>query len=996
MIPITLSYNANDCRKGIKMKKRHFRKYLSMLLTLAMLFSIMSTSLPQFVLATSEILESPIINQDGTVTFYYQADDSVESVNIAGSFNEWNESEQMNRKENNIWSITKELQANEYEYKFIANGDWVTDPLNDKEANGNSQIIVPGLKDDLPNEVTLGEELDLSGLLLKADGTEKEVKADWTLKEKIDGVTIKGEKLSISENAPKDEKITLVGQYDGYELIKEITILGHMYEYTINYSRNDGNQSDWDMHIWEDGGPGGNEYPFTSTTNDGFAQATVKFKSDQINLITRPGSWEQQEEPRIIQIPEGEKSVEVWIIEGETEVFYSKDAIGTKPNKQRSIQLTYERENNDYDDWNIWVWGTGAQDDEILFDEVTDQGAVSTFAIGSNTTRVGFVIRKGQGWDEKDAYGEDRYITVDPKQSLTKVIVKSGVGEIYTVPTVDGPVFEQDGLTFYYRDQELYEQNAMDKIESVQLKINDTVYDMNYVNKDELFKYSLKDLEEGMYNYTFLVTIDGETKEIIDPFNTIDGKSTVEYKNLNMSMELDVQPNEISSNENAVLSVELNDDVTDAISEIYVDTTALGGSDQLMIDPELNKQTIAVEDTVTSGLKELPVTIVDLYGNSHTDTVSVEVVPRTSVGDLDFDWDEARIYFMLTDRFYDGDPTNNDPNGNNYDISHPETYHGGDFQGIIDKLDYLDDLGINTIWITPIVDNIDWDMRHDKEGSQYGYHGYWAKDFTKIDEHLGDIEVFKELIDQAHDRGIKIMVDVVLNHTGYGLKENDPNIGKGIKNFPTAEDRERFAGMLRDGGTDEVRGELAGLPDFITEDPEVRQQIIKWQTDWLEKATTERGDTIDYFRVDTVKHVEDTTWKAFKNALTEIKPDFKLIGEHFGASVNNTGGYLGSGQMDSLLDFNFKDIAADFINGRIDQVERTLEDRNTKINNTATLGQFLSSHDEDGFLISRADGDLNKMKVAASLQITAKGQPVLYYGEELVMFVNATSDMDNI
>src|SRR5699024_10013934 len=131
----------------------------------------------------------------------------------------------------------------------------------------------------------------------KADGKEKEVKADWTLKEKIDGVTIKGEKLSISENAPKDEKITLVGQYDGY-------------------------QSDWDMHIWEDGDPGGNEYPFTSTTNDGFAQATVKFKSDQINLITRPGSWHQQEETRMIQIPEGEKSVEVWIIEGEAEVFY--------------------------------------------------------------------------------------------------------------------------------------------------------------------------------------------------------------------------------------------------------------------------------------------------------------------------------------------------------------------------------------------------------------------------------------------------------------------------------------------------------------------------------------------------------------------------------------------------------------------------------------------------------------------------------------------------
>jgi pullulanase len=167
------------------------------------------------------------------------------------------------------------------------------------------------------------------------------------------------------------------------------------------------------------------------------------------------------------------------------------------------------------------------------------------------------------------------------------------------------------------------------------------------------------------------------------------------------------------------------------------------------------------------------------------------VQARTYSGDkLDFDWDEARIYFALTDRFKDGDLSNNE----NVDKNHLEAYHGGDFRGMIDSLDYLQDLGINTLWITPIVDNIDFNQGTGFGGKQYAYHGYWAKDFTKLDEHLGDMDTFKELIDKAHDKGIKIMVDVVLNHTGYGLKagDNSPTI--------TPEDKERFAGMLRTDG----------------------------------------------------------------------------------------------------------------------------------------------------------------------------------------------------
>ena len=154
--------------------------------------------------------------------------------------------------------------------------------------------------------------------------------------------------------------------------------------------------------------------------------------------------------------------------------------------------------------------------------------------------------------------------------------------------------------------------------------------------------------------------------------------------------------------------------------------------------------------------------------------------------------------------------------------------------------------------------------------------------------------------------------------------------------------------MIRDASNtvngDDVLDSLADLPDFATENADVRNQLVAWQTEWMQKFD------IDYYRVDTVKHVDSTTWAAFKNSLTKANPDFKMIGEYSGAGYGNTAGELGSG----------------------------------------TLGSFLGSHDEDGLqykLINESGMSeteaYNLMKVAATLQITAKGQPVIYYGEEL-------------
>lgn len=659
-----------------------------------------------------------------------------------------------------------------------------------------------------------------------------------------------------------------------------------------------------------------------------------------------------------------------------------------KQNVQRFVKLKYVRPDKDFTDWNVWVWNTGVKNDQIDFTEFDGDTAIANIEIAPTTKSIGFLIRKGTDWSTAKIGPEsdDHTIQIGADEVITKVRVVSGIPGQEMVPSVKGPILQDGNVTFFYRDEALYQADEMNTIDAVNVKVEGKEYPMVYDEKNEYFSYTLEGIEPGHYEYSFLVKKDGETKEVTDPKNTKNGKSVITYTIPKLDIEAQVKPGKISYNENAVLSLNVTSEEDVAIKEMFVDVTPLGGTAKLMIDPALNAVTIAVKDSVTAGVKELLVTVIDEFGNKHQQKVNVEVKPRISQGPLDFDWDEARIYFMLTDRFNDGDKSNN---GLGYDPNHDEAYHGGDFRGIINKLDYLDELGINTIWISPIVDNIDFNQganfstSENLAAKQYAYHGYWAKDFTSLDEHLGDIETFKELIEKAHQRGIKIMVDVVLNHAGYGMKVMDPAFAD-EEGYPTDADRGEFKDMLRtENDGSEVRGELSGLPDFKTEDPAVRAKLIEWQTAWLEKAKTDSGETIDYFRVDTVKHVENTTWMAFKNALTEINPNFKMIGEYWGAGVNQDGGYLRSGQMDSLLDFDFRDKARDFVNGNMEEVEAYLQDRNGRMDNTSMLGQFLSSHDMDGFLTESVGGDVGKLKVAAALQITSKGQPVIYYGEEL-------------
>ncbi len=522
--------------------------------------------------------ESPVINEDGTVTFSYEGDETTETVNVAGSFNGWEATAfSMEKGEDDVWSVTVDVTPGVYEYKFVVNGDnWINDPANDIIAgnDGNNQLILPGLIIEGDKDVEPGATVTLTATYVNDEGEKEVVDADFALATEIAGVTIAGNKVTISEDISPATEIIIDATFDGDKATHTIFVADEMYEYTINYMRPDGQQADWGLWLWT-ADVDGSAYAFGEESTGGYVQSTVSFASDKLNLITRLGNWDSQEADRVITIPEGEKSVEVWIVGGNPEVYYSLDDVELLD--QRYIELTYVRKNNDYEDWNLWVWGTGVKDNEILFDEITDKGAVVRIPVGYSTTKIGFKIRKGD-WVEEDPFNEDRYIDIPLGEMISKVTIEEGKGEYFAVPSIDGPVLEDGNATFFYRDPELFLTSDMDKIENVQLKItandNADVYDMEYDEVNEYWYYTIDNIEPGDYDYTFLVTVDGKTEEVVDPYNTNeDGHSTLLFAQPTVTAETSINRKAISYNENAVVTIasEVSDDYE--LRAAYIDLT---------------------------------------------------------------------------------------------------------------------------------------------------------------------------------------------------------------------------------------------------------------------------------------------------------------------------------------------------------------------------------------------------------------------------------------
>lgn len=940
-------------------------------------------------------VQSPVVNEDRTVTFnldatgeYKDAEDVRLMGTVAGT--NWDNGLSM-EKEGDKFTVTVQKQnPGIYGYKYKIGTSWITDPANDAMTDGNSRLVVPGLESK-NMEALAGKDLELPKTLklYGDDGTSSDETVSYTLKDPSlsDKVTLKDETINVKKGSGiKTVELTATAGNETSDVI--VNVVEKQYKVTIYMYSPDFEMKAGvsDVYIYNKKGAEKEFVPLNNTIEDTennvtWLQGTTYVSFNSLGIIGRPtaGSWDGQDSNQYYVINEEKSEITLWYVFGKKPVIEKPVITKADP---RYLCLEYENDTLTTTP-EFYSWTTGIEEKVRKPFESDGNGKWKIkVPVKSTCTKVDFVVvldPSGSDWI-KD--GGDHSIAFPQEQNVVCASMKKGEEPVLSAPYNKGyeVLPKENKIAFYYRDDNALIDDKLADMK-VSVDINGTEYEMTYNAGNKRFEYNYNKLESGCTYYRYKV---GD-EYILDKYNDKQEQkegndySYIEYYKLNATIQAEVMNASFNYNENNVVKFTVNQDENETknetkkmeVASASIDVSSLGGSSTLAIVPDLQAVTISATTDTSLGKKTLPIVVTDQYGNEYSTSVQVEVTARTRKNAKDFDWDESVIYFMVTDRFFDGNESNNTASGaQTYGKDNAGLYHGGDFAGITQKLDYLEDLGINTIWITPIVENIPGVTVTDtgKEDVPYNaaYHGYWASDFTKLNPTLGTKEEFQTLIDQAHNRGIRIMVDIVVNHAGYDTK---------------------FGDMIRSeddvvSGSDQ-KDSLSDLPDFKTEDPAVSAQLVKWQTQWV------KDFGIDYFRVDTVKHVENDTWAELKNALTEVDSDFKMIGEYAGGGYASNGNTLGTGEMDSDLDFDFNDQAANFVKGNISSVENFLASRNSALNNTYMTGQFLGSHDEDGFKQKLLDGGMKEdaataaSMVAASLQITAKGQPVIYYGEEI-------------
>lgn len=936
-------------------------------------------------------VQSPVVNEDRTVTFnldatgeYKDAEDVCLMGTVEGT--DWTKGLPMNKVGDKFTVTVPKQNPGIYGYKYKIGTSWITDPANDAMTDGNSRLVVPGLESK-NMEALAGKDLELPKTLklYGDDGTSSDETVSYTLKDPSlsDKVTLKDETINVKKGSGI-KTVDLIATAGNEKSDVTVNVVQKQYKVTINMYSPDFEMKSGvsDVYIYNKNGAEKEFVPLNNTIEDTennvtWLQGTTYVSFNSLGIIGRPtaGSWDGQDSNQYYVINEEKSEITLWYVFGKKPVIEKPVITKADP---RYLCLEYENDTLTTTP-EFYSWTTGIEEKVRKPFESDGNGKWKIkVPVKSTCTKVDFVVvldPSGSDWI-KD--GGDHSIAFPQEQNVVCASMKKGEEPVLSAPYNKGyeVLPKENKIAFYYRDDNALIDDKLADMK-VSVDINGTEYEMTYNAGNKRFEYNYNELKSGRTLYRYKV---GE-EYILDKYNDKkeqkDGNdySYIEYYKLNASIQAEVMNASFNYNENNVVKFTVNQDENDTkkleVASASIDVSSLGGSSALAIVPDLQAVTISATTDTTLGKKTLPIVVTDQYGNEYTTSVQVEVTARNKKNADDFDWDESVIYFMVTDRFFDGNESNNAANGpQTYGKDNAGLYHGGDFAGITQKLDYLEDLGINTIWITPIVENIP-GVQVTGEGADdvpynAAFHGYWASDFTKLNPALGTREEFQTLIDQAHSRGIRIMVDIVVNHAGYDTE---------------------FGNMIRSGddvvsGSDQ-KDSLSNLPDFRTEDPAVSAQLVKWQTQWV------KDFGIDYFRVDTVKHVENDTWAELKNALTEVDSDFKMIGEYAGGGYASNGNTLGTGEMDSDLDFDFNDQATNFVKGNISSVESFLTSRNSVLNNTYMTGQFLGSHDEDGFKKKLLDGGMAEdaataaSMVAASLQITAKGQPVIYYGEEI-------------
>ncbi|WPP51261.1 alpha-amylase family glycosyl hydrolase [Catalinimonas niigatensis] len=401
-------------------------------------------------------------------------------------------------------------------------------------------------------------------------------------------------------------------------------------------------------------------------------------------------------------------------------------------------------------------------------------------------------------------------------------------------------------------------------------------------------------------------------------------------------------------------------------------------------------------------------------------------IENTTTADINdesiaFDWRNATIYFLLTDRFNNGNPENDVNFQRTSEAAKLRGFQGGDIAGITQKIEegYFDSLGVNAIWFTPVVEQIH-GATDEGTGVTYAYHGYWAKDWTTLDPNFGTMEELKTLVNTAHQHGIRVLLDVVANHTG-PVTELDPAWPDNwvrqdptctytgyettvectlVENLPDIHtEREQEVALppsLVEKWQAEGRyeQELEELDAFFVKTGYPRAPtyyLVKWLTDYV----LELG--IDGFRVDTAKHTDADIWAVLKEqalaALEEWKtknPDkriddapFWMVGEVYNYSAaagqpydygDTTVNFFENG-FESLINFDFKYDAENDYEAIFVKYDTLLHDG--ALDGVNVLN-YLSSHD-DG---SPYDPLRKKSEEAATKLLLSQGAAQIYYGDE--------------
>ena len=351
------------------------------------------------------------------------------------------------------------------------------------------------------------------------------------------------------------------------------------------------------------------------------------------------------------------------------------------------------------------------------------------------------------------------------------------------------------------------------------------------------------------------------------------------------------------------------------------------------------------------------------------------------------DWSKEIIYFILIDRFCNGDTTNDygnnpeshvpfDPQRGNYEAL--KTYQGGDLAGVLDKIDYLDSLGVTTLWLSPVYDNSDTDFM-----GWWPYHGYHPIDFYSVDEHFGTLELLKRVVETAHSRNMRVLLDIITNHVAPDhpwITDSQFWHEEGYRHWFHPHSGVDESTSITDW-TDQWQlenRELNGLPDLDQDNEAVYAYLLDVAKFWIKETKC------DGFRLDAVKHISKSFWQRFCRDIHEVAgKDFLLLGEVFSGDTPYVAGYRDLG-FNALFDIPlYYTLTRVFAQGSSISLLSDQVHQSSSQFKSITLSPLLDNHDVPRFLHWADERKSAKLKSALTFVWSLNGIPTLYYGTEV-------------